>query len=279
MLYLVSTPIGNLQDMTLRAIEVLKQVDFIAAEDTRHSAHLLSHYHINTPCFSLHDHNEAARIEKIITLLREKKSVALISDAGTPLISDPGYKVVTAVRAVGFKVIPIPGACAVIAAIAASGLPTDVFSFYGFLPAKKNALEKYLENLKTEDCTMIFYESPHRIKNTIHQIKKTFGEARLVSIARELTKTFETIYTDTAEACAEWIEDPNHQKGEFVVMVARAQAVAPSCAADEHLIALLKVLLSEITLKQAVKIACQLTKQPKNYVYELAIQLQHADLT
>lgn len=273
-LYIVSTPIGNLSDISFRAIEILKSVDWIAAEDTRHSQRLLSHYAIHTPCFSLHEHNEDERIEKIISLLRNKKSVALISDAGTPLISDPGFRLVRAVRDAYFKIIPIPGACAAIAAIVASGLPTDRFIFEGFLPAKTAALESYLEKLKNETRTIIFYESVHRITKTLPVMKKIFGCARVATIARELTKSFETIKQDTLEnLCVDLIKNTEAQKGEFVIVVQGASHTELS-QDQQPLTALLTHLLSELSVKQAVSLACKITGSNRKNVYALALEIK-----
>lgn len=268
MLYLVATPIGNLADITLRAIEILKKVDFIAAEDTRHSARLLAHYEIKTPYFSLHDHNESARIEKIITLLREKKSIALISDAGTPLISDPGFKIVRAVRDHGFLVTAIPGPCAAIAGLISSGLPTDRFIFDGFLPAKNAALEAYFLSIKQETRTIVFYESVHRIENTLKVMQKILGDDRIATVARELTKTFETIESGTLAYLAKWIFEPNQRKGEFVVVL---EGVSESNSTDDEIRTLLKLLLTEVSVKQAATLASKILGCHKNTAYTLAL--------
>lgn len=259
--------------MTFRAIEILKAVDFIFAEDTRHSQKLLSHFEIQTKSISLHDHNESDRIEKILKLLKENKPIALISDAGTPLISDPGFKLVRAVREAGFKIIPIPGACALIAALVASGMPTDRFIFEGFLPVKTVALEKYLENVKTESRTIIFYESSHRIVKTLETMRKILGENKIAVIARELTKTFETVKQDNLNNLCEWIsQDLNQQKGEFVIILEGAEI---NINQDESNIKKhLEILLRELPLKQAVSLTCELTGASKNTVYELALLMK-----
>lgn len=274
-LYIVATPIGNLADITLRAIETLKSVDWIAAEDTRHSARLLSQYDIRTPYFSLHDHNEDARIEKIIALLREGKSVALISDAGTPLISDPGFRLVRAVQQSNYKIIPIPGACAAIAALCASGLPTDRFVFEGFLPAKTGALESRLEKLKNEARTIIFYESVHRVVKTIPLMQKVFGDERVITIARELTKSFETIKQGTLKELSEWmVNNPGQHKGEFVIVVQGAESQSNFSADEERLKNLLDSLLSELSVKQATSLACKITGLNRKMIYALALTIK-----
>lgn len=265
--------------MTLRAISVLKSVDWIAAEDTRHSQRLFSEYDIQTPCFSLHEHNEDERIEKIITLLKSGKSVALISDAGTPLISDPGFRLVRAVQSANFKVVPIPGACAAIAALVASGLPTDRFVFEGFLPAKTGALEACLKKIKDEERTIIFYESVHRIEKTISIMQKIIGNARIATIARELTKSFETIKQDTLENLSAWIiNNPMQQKGEFVIVMQGAESHANVFSEDHvKLKTLLTHLLSELSLKQAVSIACKITNLNRKIVYASALEIKRVD--
>ena len=269
-LYIVATPIGNLSDITLRAIEVLKSVDWIAAEDTRHSQHLLKHYEINTPCFSVHEHNEDERIEKIIALLADGKSIALISDAGTPLISDPGFRLVRAVRQAHFAVTPIPGACAAIAALSACGIPTDRFIFEGFLPAKKGALESYLKEIKAETRTIVFYESVHRIAKTLPIMQKIIGDDRPACVARELTKSFETIKQGTLQELSDFIiAHPEKQKGEFVIVLQGADVAHQS---DEKLTQLLKILLSELSVKQAVNLAVKITGVSKNTVYDCALR-------
>lgn len=275
-LYIIATPIGNLADITLRAIEILKSVDVIAAEDTRHSQRLLSHYGIQTPCFSLHEFNEDSRIEKILLMLAKGKSVALISDAGTPLISDPGFRLVRAVQKGGFSVVPVPGACAAIAALSASGLPTDRFIFEGFLPVKAGALESRLQALKEETRTMIFYESVHRVVNTLMVMKTIFGVDRIATIARELTKTFETIYQNTLENLCDWIEkNKEQQKGEFVIVLqGLPEQDESSVESQKNLMTLLKHLLSELSVKQAVSLACKMTGDSHRDVYALALKIK-----
>lgn len=275
-LYIVSTPIGNLSDITVRAIDILKSVDWIAAEDTRHSQRLLSHHEIHTPYFSLHEHNEDERIEKIIGLLSSGKSIALISDAGTPLISDPGFRLVRAVRQANFKITPIPGACAAIAALVVSGLPTDRFVFEGFLPAKISALEMQLTKLKNETRTLIFYESVHRITKTLPIMQKIFGDERVATIAREITKTFETIKQDTLKNLAATVlKNTEEQRGEFVIVVQGAvHDKADFSESEVQLTELLTHLLTELSVKQAVSLVCKIMGLNRKIVYARALQLK-----
>ncbi|MBS0350584.1 MAG: 16S rRNA (cytidine(1402)-2'-O)-methyltransferase [Proteobacteria bacterium] len=271
-LYVVSTPIGNLADITLRALEILKSVNWIAAEDTRHSVRLLDFYHIHTPLISLHEHNEKQRIAEWIPQLHAGKNIALISDAGTPLISDPGYDLIQAAHQAGIQVSPIPGACAAIAALSVAGLPTDRFIFEGFLPSKTAARLERLQALIKETSTIIFYEAPHRIVDLIQQLTLLFGGQRSVTICRELTKKFETVHQDQLASLEKWLsEDSHRQKGEFVVIVQGAQAAESSDL--EEIKHLLKTLLEELPLKQAVKLTSKITHSNKNFVYDLALQL------
>ncbi|MCE9624254.1 MAG: 16S rRNA (cytidine(1402)-2'-O)-methyltransferase [Deltaproteobacteria bacterium] len=221
-LYLVATPLGNLKDITLRALEVLKSVDSIACEDTRHSLKLLQTYEIQKPLFSLHDHNETKRVAPILERLKEGKSLALISDAGTPLISDPGYRLVEAVLAAGFEVEAIPGPCAAINALVGSGLPTDKFYFVGFLPPKSAARRRRFEALLDFPSTLIFYESPHRIQKFLEEAHSVFGSRRLV-LAREMTKKFEEFYRGRLQPKPETIP-LRSWKGEYVVLLEGANS-------------------------------------------------------
>lgn len=258
-LYVVATPIGNLQDMTPRAVEVLQHVELIAAEDTRHSARLLAHFGINTRLISVHEHNERQRIETIVHQLQSGASVALISDAGTPLISDPGYVVVRELKAQGFKVVPVPGCVAFVTALSAAGLPTDRFIFEGFLPHKSAARKQVLKPLVDETRTLVFYESPHRILASLQDMQSVFGGEREVAIARELTKTYETIHTDTLDGLIAWMEaDANQQKGEFVVIVHGLSEVAKP-ELDAKALQVLDVLLAELPASQAASIAAKIT--------------------
>jgi 16S rRNA (cytidine1402-2'-O)-methyltransferase len=275
-LYIVATPIGNLSDMSARAIETLQEVDVIAAEDTRHSGFLLQHHSISTPSVSLHEHNEQQRSEVLLERLQNGESVALISDAGTPLISDPGYRLVSLVREHGIKVTPIPGCCAAIAALSASGLPSDHFSFEGFLPSKQGARQQTLEELATETRTMIFYESPRRILAALKDMALKFGEQRQVCIARELTKLHETIKTAPLLELIAWVEaDANQQRGEFVVIV---EGAPQKQAADEiEVNRVLTVLLNELPVKRAAVVASTLLSVSKNQAYDMALKLQQKD--
>lgn len=273
-LYVVATPIGNLGDMVPRAVDVLHAVDVVAAEDTRHSGRLLSHLAIKTPLISYHDHSDDRQITKIIELLEQGKSVALISDAGTPLISDPGYKLVRAIRQQGFRVVPIPGPCALIAAISASGLPSDRFTFEGFPPAKTSARIKKFQSLVDESRTLVFYESPHRIVDTLADMSKVFGEARDVVMARELTKTYETFLFGTLAEVQRQVEsDLNQQKGEIVLIVKGVDiATKESDTVEQQRV--LSLLLDELPLKQAASLAAKITGGQKNALYQLALSLK-----
>ncbi|MBU0456178.1 MAG: 16S rRNA (cytidine(1402)-2'-O)-methyltransferase [Pseudomonadota bacterium] len=270
-LYVVATPIGNLDDITFRALHVLKSVDWIAAEDTRHSAHLLEHYQIKTSMVSFHEHNEEMQQRKVLGALSNQQSVALISDAGTPLVSDPGYHLVRAAVQEGFSVVPIPGACAAIVALSAAGLPSDRFIFEGFLPAKQHARVQRLEAIREELRTLIFYESPHRILALLQDMLQVLGEERRVVIARELTKLYETIHSDRLVDVLAWMTAHHEQQcGEFVVLVEGYEEGKKIAAEDERI---LKTLLKELPLKQAVRLAAVLTNKPKNALYELALKL------
>lgn len=271
-LYILSTPIGNLSDITYRAVEILKQVDWIAAEDTRHSHILLQHYGINTPVKSLHAHNESTRAATLIADLKNGKSIALISDAGTPLISDPGYRLVAEVRAENIPVFTVPGACAAIAALSISGLPTDAFRFVGFLPSKGAVRLRTLENLLHETSTLIFYESPKRVADLFQELETVFGKDRIAVIARELTKRFESVVQGTIAELLQALQTEKIPcRGEFVVLVKGAIPTEEKRIEldwKEILLELMKVL----PLKQAVTTTVQLTKVAKNIVYQFALQ-------
>jgi len=271
-LYCVATPIGNLDDMSRRACQVLAEVDCIYAEDTRVTRQLLSHFGIQNRLVSLHDHNEAGRVAEVLAVLAQGKSMALVSDAGTPLISDPGYHLVGAVTQAGFRVIPVPGPSALIAALSVAGLPTDRFCFEGFLPARGNARRKALAALAAEPRTLVLYESSHRIEALLTDMLTTLGGERQLVLARELTKRFEQVCRGTVEALLQAVRtDENLRRGEFVVMLAGAEPAAP---AEQDNTTLLRLLLEEgLSVRQAAKVAARLTGQPRNALYRLATAL------
>lgn len=271
-LYVVATPIGNRDDITLRAIDVLRGVDRIAAEDTRHTRHLLAHHGIERPMLALHEHNEDEAAARVVALLQQGESLALVSDAGTPLISDPGFPLVRLCRQAGIEVVPVPGPSALIAALSASGLPTDRFRFEGFLPRRQAARIALLETLRRETATLAFYESSHRIVESLGDLVEVMGDARPACMARELTKSYETIRTAPLGELLAWVEaDENQRKGEFVLLIGGAppdpEGVRPGL--DE----LLRVLLDDLPLKQAVRLTARITGENKNRVYERALQL------
>lgn len=272
-LYVVATPIGNLKDITYRAVEILSEVDTIAAEDTRHSAFLLQHYQIKTPCIALHEHNERQISARIIDQIKSGARVALISDAGTPLISDPGYHLVNMAQAQGLNVVPVPGASALIAALSVSGLPSDRFVFEGFLPSKSGTRQNRLDALKAESRTLIFYEAPHRISESLRDMAAILGATRLAVLAREITKTYETIQQQPLGELADWVaSDGNQQRGEIVILV---QGAAEKAESDTDLDRLLSVLLEDMPTKQASAIAAKITGQKRKPLYERALQLQN----
>ncbi|MBU2870188.1 16S rRNA (cytidine(1402)-2'-O)-methyltransferase [Colwellia sp. E2M01] len=272
-LYIVATPIGNLGDISQRAIDILTQVDVIACEDTRHTGKLLSAFSIKNKTMSLHDHNERQRQEQIATMLQEGKTIALVSDAGTPLISDPGFHIVRHCRSLGLNVSPIPGACAAISALSVAGLPTDRFSFEGFLPSKSGARQATLTALADEPRTMVFYDAPRRAIDTVRDIVATLGGDRYIVIARELTKTFETIHSDTADNFLAWLEqDANQLKGEMVLIIEGYKAVEGEISAE--VINTLKLLLAEMKPKTACAIAAEIYGVKKNALYEIALGLK-----
>ena len=273
-LYVVATPIGNLGDITLRALETLKMVDAIAAEDTRHTAGLLSHFGIVNKLISVHEHNERQSTEKLLTNLQIGESIALVTDAGTPGISDPGAIVVKIVREAGIKVVPIPGVSAVVAALSASGITQNGFYFHGFLPASGAARRKVLESLKSQSVTLVLYEAPHRIVECVEDLAKVLGGERQLTFARELTKTFETIYTCPASLASAWLQaDVNQQRGEFVLLIEAAPMVEAQEISEEAQRVLI-CLLAELPLKQAVALATEITNLKKNDLYELALSLK-----
>ncbi len=272
-LYCVATPIGNLTDITERAIKTLKAVDKIYAEDTRVTVRLLTHLGFQKTLVSLHDHNESARVAQVLADLEQGLNVALVSDAGTPLISDPGYHLVKEVAAAGFKIIPIPGACAVVAALSAAGLATDRFVFEGFLSAKSSGRKASFEQFKMETRTLIFYESSHRIDGFLEDLITVLGAERELVIARELTKLYESFYRGSAQALLERLRmDTDMQKGEFVVLVKGASEVPEQGSVDVETV--LQALLDEaIPVNQAAKIAARITGQAKNKLYRQAMEM------
>jgi len=269
-LYVVATPIGNLSDISARATEILANVDLIAAEDTRHSAKLLTHLGVTTPTAALHDHNEHARLPKILQRLTAGDSVALISDAGTPLISDPGFKLVRAAHDAGVPVIPVPGPSALTAALSVSGVPSSKFVFEGFLPSKGAARRQRLSELAVEPRSIVFYEAPHRIQDMLEDLSQSFGGERAVTLARELTKKFETVLSMSLQDLVKRLDDdPDQRRGEFVLVVA-------GCGADDtawrQALEMLEVLLEELPLKRAVALTARLTGEKKNQLYQAALE-------
>ncbi len=273
-LYVVATPIGNLQDISLRALEVLKGVDAIAAEDTRHTSHLLSHFAIQKKLLAVHEHNEQQSARALLQRLQAGESIALVTDAGTPGISDPGAIVVDVLLEAGIKVVPVPGASAVVAALSASGITSQGFSFIGFLPASGSQRRKMLESLQALPHTLVFYEAPHRILECVVDMAAVLGGERRITIARELTKTFETFHRCLLAEAQAWLEaDANQQRGEFVLLVEAAPPVEAAAVSDEEA-RILTLLLAELPLKQAVKLAVEITGAKKNTLYEFALSLK-----
>ncbi len=274
-LYVVATPIGNLDDISARAMKVLREVSLIAAEDTRHSLRLLQHFGITTPLAACHEHNERDEGSRFIAKLLAGEDVALISDAGTPLISDPGYHLVRQARAAGISVVPVPGACALIAALSAAGLPSDRFIFEGFLPAKAVGRRARLELLKEEPRTLIFYEAPHRILECLQDMETVFGGERPALLARELTKTFETLKGSPLSELRGFVEaDANQQRGECVVLVAGWTAPENDDAVGSEAMRILDLLLQEMPLKRAAALAAEITGVRKNLLYQVALDRQ-----
>ena len=269
-LFVVATPIGNLSDMTYRAVETLIAVDLIAAEDTRHSRRLLQYYSIATPTTAYHEHNEQRQTRNLIGKLLSGDSIALITDAGTPLVSDPGYRLICAAHQQKIPVSPVPGCCATVAALSVAGLPIERFAFEGFLPNKALARRKTLELLKFEPRTLVFYESSHRILETLADLEQIFGPDRPATLAREITKQFETIENGTLAHIHQFVgEDPNQQKGEFVLLV---QGAGQPVDDSEEILAVLRPLMATMRLKQAVDLTAKITGKPKNDIYSLALQ-------
>ena len=273
-LYIVATPIGNLADMVPRAVTTLHNVSVIACEDTRHSKKLLSQFSIDTPCITYHDYTDQKSVDKILTRLQHSEDVALISDAGTPLISDPGYRLVAQARLRGFHVIPIPGACAATAALSVSGLPTDKFRFLGFLPAKVGQRKKALEELKAVTETLVFYEAPHLILASLNDLIDVFGQDRLAFMAREVSKTFETyLYGTISQIKTQVNNDSNQQRGEIVIIIAgNTDSTYTHSPETESLVALL---LKELPITKAASLAAKITGGDKKQLYQVALSLQN----
>lgn len=272
-LFVVATPIGHLDDMTYRAIKVLESVSLIAAEDTRQSAPLLKHYNITTPLSAVHDHNEDHKINSMIEKLQNGENIALISDAGTPLISDPGFRLVRAAQQAGIRVTPIPGACAAIAALSSVGLPSDRFLFVGFLPSKASQRQGQLEQLKDRSETLIIYEAPHRIVDCLSDIQAIFGADRRIGFAREITKTFETIVQKPVGELLEWVKADHHQqKGEMVLVIAGNPNEVD--LEQQKVDQLLTRLLQDLSIKAASQLAADLTGLKKKALYQRALELQ-----
>ncbi|MBD2244529.1 16S rRNA (cytidine(1402)-2'-O)-methyltransferase [Nostoc sp. FACHB-888] len=271
-LYVVGTPIGNLEDITFRAVRILQTVDIIAAEDTRHTGKLLQHFQVKTPQVSYHEHNRTSRIPELLEHLINNKAIALVSDAGMPGISDPGYELVKACIEAGISVVPIPGASAAITALSAAGLPTDRFVFEGFLPAKSQQRQEHLESLQTESRTLIFYESPHRLRDTLQDLALVWGSDRQIVLGRELTKLYEEFWRGTiAEAIAHYSQ--REPQGEYTLVVAGIPASQPQLT-EEELKAELKQLISQgISRSQASRQLAKFTSLPRRQLYQLALSI------
>ena len=269
-LYVVATPIGNLSDITNRALETLASVKLIAAEDTRHSRTLLQHYGVNTAMMSLHEHNEASRIDQIIRHLQAGDSIALISDAGTPLISDPGSRLVLAVHEAGLEPVPVPGPSAISTMLSVAGQPVERFCFEGFLPSKPSARRKHLETLLAESRTLVFYESSHRISDSLQDMKNIFGPSRCCTVGRELTKRYESLYRGTlAEVLLKMEQDENSARGEFVVVIAGAEE-----SPDDSIVqgqSIMDILLTELPVSQAASLAARISGARKKVLYEYGL--------
>ncbi len=271
---MVATPIGNLGDFSPRAVETLRACSVIAAEDTRHTGTLMRHFGISTPLVSLHDHNERQRSPELIERLRSGESIALVSDAGTPAISDPGYELVGAAAAAGVDILAIPGPCAALAAVSIAALPTDRFCFEGFLPARGAPRRARLQALASEARTLVFYESPHRVRETLEDCRDSFGAARRAAVAREMTKIHESLYRGSlAELCARAQRDADFVRGEIVIVIAGAPS-APEQPLGAELDRVLGLLLAELPLKQAARLAARILGARDNQAYKRALQLK-----
>lgn len=271
-LYVVATPLGNLGDITLRALVCLRAADVVACEDTRHSRPLLDHYGIRASCFALHEHNENEASEKLLALLADGKRVAMITDAGTPGISDPGSRAVAAAHAAGYRVVPMPGASAVVALLSVAGFMDGRFLFAGFLPPKTTARRAALEDLRAVPATLVFYEAPHRILETVTDLAAVLEPERMLAVGRELTKRFEEVARMPLSEAVAWCKaDANRERGEFVLAVSAAPAQDGLDADSDRV---LKALLAELPTKQAAKLAAEITGQSKNDLYARALQLK-----
>ena len=273
-LYVLATPIGNVCDITLRALHVLGLVDAVACEDTRNTGHLLTRYGVSKPLMAAHEHNEREVADKIIARLQAGERIALVSDAGTPAVSDPGARIVDAVRNAGLRVLPLPGASAAVTALSASGLVNDSFHFAGFLPAKSKQRENALAGLINLNSTLVLYEAPHRIVETVDALLLAFGPARQIVLARDLTTQFEEIHRCPLADAPAWLaQDDHRQRGEFVLLIEAAPAVDDG-EGDAEADRVLRILLAELPLKQAAALAAQLTGQKKNALYERALSMR-----
>lgn len=271
-LYVVATPLGHLGDVSERSLQTLSEADVIAAEDTRRSTQLLRQFGIDTPCVALHDHNEREQAPRLVQRLQSGQAVALVSDAGTPLISDPGYHLVRTAQDAACRVVPIPGPSALIAALSVSGLPADAFVFEGFLPAKSTARARRLEVLRDEARTMVYYEAPHRVLETLEAMVGIFGSDREATYVRELSKVFETVRRATLAGLLDWVrDDPDQRRGEIVIVVRGAPRDAAGGSGEMHVRATLEVLLQELPLKRAVSLASRLTGVARNRLYQQAV--------
>lgn len=272
-LYIVATPIGNLSDITIRAVEILKKVDAVLAEDTRHTKKLFDHYEIDSPLVAFHEHNENEKVDYILAQIGSGKSLALVSDAGTPLISDPGYNLVLEAKKNGISVVPIPGPSALIAALSSSGIESNNFTFFGFLPSKQSARLRLLKTKKSLNETIVFYESPKRILAALMDMLEVFGEKRQVCLAKEITKSFETILNDNLVNLIEYLtSDSSHQKGEFVIIISPANKLDLD-EAQVQLEKILPILCAEMGASQAAKLAAKITGIDKKHCYKRAINL------
>ncbi|WP_426192418.1 16S rRNA (cytidine(1402)-2'-O)-methyltransferase [Massilia sp. DWR3-1-1] len=272
-LYIVATPIGNVTDISLRALQLLALADAVACEDTRNTGHLLTRFGLNKPLIAAHQHNEREVADKLIARLQQGQRIALVSDAGTPGVSDPGARIVDAVRAAGIRVLPLPGASAAITALSASGLVNDQFYFVGFLPAKARQRESALQALLTVPAILVFYEAPHRIVDSVAALLAAFGPTRQIVFARELTKLFEEIHRCPLADADAWLRaDAHREKGEFVVLVEGASEAGD--AADLEAERILQILLAECSVKQAAHLAAQITGRKKNALYERALAIR-----